>query len=115
MADKSRLDVTAAFTPFNDVEVRRMRRYRDKAKELSVCELMRKPLTLNVFAGDKSGVTHEGGRPERSDLLMVFRPLYFTGQRDVSGFMKIAAMLRCHAQDKGGEPAARVARDLGMS
>lgn len=71
---------------------------------------MVKSLTLNVKGGERryeSGVKYEGGRAERSDLLMMFRPLYFSGQRDVSGFLKVAAMLRTHAEDKCGDPASR--------
>jgi hypothetical protein len=107
MVAEAPLDVAAAFTPFDDSETRRMRRYRDKAKELSECKLMSGPLTLNVFGGVKSGLTHEGSRADRSDLLMMFRPLYFAGQRDVSGFQKVAAMLRRHAEEKGGDAAAQ--------
>ncbi len=80
-----------------------MRRYSEKAKQLGECKMMGKPLGLNVEVGDKrgeTGVTHEGDRAKRSDLLMMFRPLYFSGQRDVSGFLKIAAMLRRHATQK---------------
>jgi hypothetical protein len=112
MAHESPFDVAAAFTRFSEVETRRMRRYSEKAKELGECEMMGKPLGLNVKVGDKrgeTGVTHEGGRAQRSDLLMMFRPLYFSGQRDVSGFVKIATMLRRHAEDRGGDAAAEAA------
>jgi hypothetical protein len=61
MSDEKPLEVAAAFTPFDGRETRQMRRYRDKAKELSECELLGKSLTLNVKPGerhDESGVTH---------------------------------------------------------
>jgi hypothetical protein len=112
MADESPFDVAQAFTPFDEREAGRMRRYRDKAKELSECEMLGASLTLNVKPGEKrdeSGVTHEGGRALRSDLLMMFRPLYFNSQRDVSGFLRVAAMLRRHADDKGGDAGAQAA------
>lgn len=112
MTEESLRDIAAAFTQFSEIEARRMRRYCDKARELGECALMVKTLTLNVKGGERreeSGVTYEGDRAERSDLLMMFRPLYFSGQRDVSGFLKIAAMLRSHAEDKGGEAALQAA------
>ena len=110
MTEEPPLDVAAAFTPFTEVEARRMRRYRDKVKELSECELSRKSLTLNVKGGSRAGesrVIHEGDRAERSDLLMMFRPVYLSARRDVSGFLKVAAMLRKHAQDKRGDAASQ--------
>jgi hypothetical protein len=112
MPEESLQDVAAAFTPFSEAEANRMRRYCDKAKELGECTLMVKPLGLDVKGGERreeSGVKYEGSRAERSDLLMMFRPLYFSGQRDVSGFLKIAAMLRTHAEDKGGDSASQAA------
>jgi hypothetical protein len=112
VADGPLFDVAQAFTPFDERETRRMRRYRDKAKELSECEMLGASLTLDVKPGEKrdeSGVTHEGGRALRSDLLMMFRPLYFNSKRDVSGFLKVAAMLRRHAEDKGGDAGEKAA------
>jgi hypothetical protein len=49
-----------------------MRRYSEKAKQLGECEMMGKPLGLNVKVGEKrgeTGVTHESDRAQRSDLL----------------------------------------------
>lgn len=87
-----------------------MRRYSERAKRLGECKLIRETLGLNVKLGEKrgqTGVTHAGDERDRSHFLITFRPLYLPSE--VNGFPQVAALIREHAEQRGGEEASKAA------
>jgi hypothetical protein len=109
VADESPFDVAQAFTPFDEQEMRRIRRYANRVKRLRECKLWEQLPALTVKGSTIEGqaradITHAGTEADRSHFLMMFRPLYM--KTEVNGFLQVAAMMREHAEKKGGPDAA---------
>lgn len=106
VAEDNGINVANAFTPFEDLEVRRMRRYLARVKKISECSFVSAERSLTLGGKQERGdkVSHAGDE-SRAYFLMQLRPLYLPTE-EIS-FEKIAEMLRQHADAQGTADAKR--------
>jgi hypothetical protein len=113
MVSGQALDVVQAFAPFDVDETKRLRRYRDRCKKVSECSFLTKTLGFDVNSREgkvRSEIDH-AGIEGRSHYLMMLRPLHAPGEE--IGFPQVAAMLREHAERKGGDAASQTLEWIG--
>src|SRR5207249_2514562 len=99
--------------PFDADDTTLLRLYRDRCRKVSECSFLQHKISMNVRPreGRIQDTLDHAGVEARSHFLMMLRPLH--AQKEGICFPKIAALLRRHAESKGGEAASRAIEWIG--